>query len=78
MKSFKFKLLDKKGNHVGYEYHEPNEFGVIQIYHDNLATVGKQLVMKGYFIPHFSKEFEIDNDQLLDIIKIQLSINPES
>lgn len=30
----KFALYDKSGNLVGYEYHEPNRFGVIQIYHE--------------------------------------------
>lgn len=56
----KFKLFDKQGNHIGNEYHEANEHGVIQIYHESLRgdfkTEAKYLIREGYFIPHFGKK----------------------
>ena len=60
----KFKLFDKEGTHIGNEYHEPNEYGVIQIYHQSLRgdwvddNGDKRLVREGYYIPHTRKEVE--------------------
>jgi hypothetical protein len=58
----KFKLYDKDKNHIGNEYHEANEYGVIQIYHESLREDfhedEKKLVREKYYIPHFYKELE--------------------
>lgn len=55
-----FKLYDKDKIHIGYEYHEPNEYGVIQIYHESLRgdfhNDEPKLVREGYYIPHSHKE----------------------
>ena len=55
MRELKFRLHDKNGNLIGYEIHEPNNFGVIQIYHQSLRGdfdfTNKALVREGYFIP---------------------------
>jgi len=58
----KFKLYDKDKKHIGNEYHEANEFGVIQIYHESLRDDfndnERKLVREGYYIPHFYKVIE--------------------
>jgi hypothetical protein len=59
LREIKFRLHDKNGGLIGYEFHEPNEFGVIQIYHQSLRgdflDNGKLLVRENYYIPHFAK-----------------------
>lgn len=54
-REIKYKLYDGEGNHIGFETHEPNEFGVINIWHETLRTdwhgEAKQLVREGFFIP---------------------------
>lgn len=70
VQEMKFKLFDQNGNHIGYEYHEPNKHGVIQIYHLSLRgdwlkdNMDKRLVREGFFIPHFSKEIVAKNKNL--------------
>lgn len=57
-----FKLFDKDGNHIGNEYHEANEHGIIQMYHKSLRgdwvddNGSKRLLREGYYIPHAKKE----------------------
>lgn len=60
--NLKFELYDKEGTLIGFEYHEPNKFKVIQIYHESIrgdfksGDYLKLEVREGYFIPHFSKK----------------------
>ncbi len=71
----KFRLHDKNGDIIGYEYHEPNEWGVIQIYHQSLRGDfdhdDKRLVREGYFIPcsfkcQFIGKLDIDKKEIYE------------
>lgn len=62
MSKSKIFSLHHKNRHVGNEYHEINEYGIIQILHESLTghwngvEIGvKKPVMEGYYIPHDEK-----------------------
>lgn len=57
----KIKLLDENGNVVGYEYHDFNESGMVQLFHENLDGYKKQ-ICNGFFIPH--SKIEIISDKI--------------
>lgn len=53
----KYQLFDKENNIIGYEYHESNIHGVVQIYHQDIKEgVEKKLVREGHSIVHFDKK----------------------
>ncbi len=52
----KYELFDKVNNIIGYEYHESNMHGVVQIYHQDVKKgEPKKLVREGHSIVHYYK-----------------------
>lgn len=60
----KFKLLDSDNNIVGYEYHEPNRYGIIQIYHESIDNDPRDVIK-----PLKSREPDHDNPNLFLVRK---------
>jgi len=55
--SLKFKLLDQNNNVIGYEYHESNIHGVVQVYHQDIKKgEQKKLLREGHSIVHYGKD----------------------
>lgn len=75
-----FKLFDKNEVHIGNEYHEANEHGIIQIYHQSLRgdwaddDGSKRLLREGYYIPHAKKELVKSNNDNIILISLPTDI----
>jgi len=79
-----FKLFDKDGNHIGNEYHEANEHGIIQMYHQSLRgdwlddNGSKRLLREGYYIPHAKKELVKSTNTNIVLISLPTDIEMDN